>query len=277
MLIASPSDLRDERDLVERAIHKWNAVHSSHMGVVLLPVRWETNASAEMGASAQDVINRQIVDDSDVLIGFFWTRLGTPTASHSSGTAEELGRVLDAGKSAALFVSRRPADPHLVDQDQLTALKDFLDTQRANGLVVEFQSPEELAGQVIDSLTRIVHERFANTPVPVAVPAALAMAEVQAEHLGHGNDHRLVVQNVGTGEARQVTVETVATGQDGGAGGTGWHLMEGDKPIEFLPPAASFSFAVPIHFGMSSRVNCTVRWVNPDDSEGSSRQTLSFY
>ena len=65
VLIASPSDLREERDRVEAAIHKWNAVHSGYTGVRLLPVRWETNASAEMGAPAQDVINRQMVDDSD--------------------------------------------------------------------------------------------------------------------------------------------------------------------------------------------------------------------
>ncbi len=92
VLIASPSDLRDERDRVERTIHRWNALHAAHVGVVLMPVRWETNASAEMGGAAQDLINRQIVDESDVLVGMFWTRLGTPTATNVSGTAEELQR-----------------------------------------------------------------------------------------------------------------------------------------------------------------------------------------
>lgn len=85
VLIASPSDLRSERDLVERAIHRWNAVQSAYAGVVLLPVRWEINATAEMGAPAQHIINRQIVDDSDVLIDVFWTRLGTPTATTRAG------------------------------------------------------------------------------------------------------------------------------------------------------------------------------------------------
>lgn len=153
ILIASPSDLRDERDRVERMIHRWNALHAAHIGVVLMPVRWDTNASAEMGGSAQDVIHRQIVDVSDILIGMFWTRLGTPTATSVSGTAEELQRFLDAGKPAALLRSRKPADVETVDRDQFASLKAFLDAQRGNGLVLDFQTPEELAALVEQSLT----------------------------------------------------------------------------------------------------------------------------
>ena len=44
VLIASPSDLTDERQAVTDAINEWNAEHASAEGVVLLPVRWETHA-----------------------------------------------------------------------------------------------------------------------------------------------------------------------------------------------------------------------------------------
>lgn len=92
-----------------------NALHAAHVGVVLMPVRWETNASAEMGGAAQDLINRQIVDDSDVLVGMFWTRLGTPTATNVSGTAEELQRFLDGAKPAALVTGFNAIDQQGVD------------------------------------------------------------------------------------------------------------------------------------------------------------------
>lgn len=279
VLIASPSDLRKERDLVEHAMHRWNAVQAAHAGVVLLPVRWEINASAEMGAPAQDVINRQIVDDSDVLLGMFWTRLGTPTASHESGTAEELSRFLDARKPAALYVARIPADPFTVDQDQMTALKQFLDAQRAKGLVGEFQSPEDLVAQVTDTLTRFVRERFEGASAVASSPAAapVATADVRAEHYSVGTDHRVAIQNVGSGEARNVTVENVAAGSAFGDFEKSWQLIDADAPIDFLAPGGSMQFIVPISFGSPPRVNITVHWLNPDDSEGSSRQTLSIY
>lgn len=273
VLIASPSDLRDERDRVERTIHRWNALHAAHVGVVLLPVRWETNASAEMGGAAQDLINRQIVDDSDVLVGMFWTRLGTPTATNVSGTAEELQRFLDAGKAAALFKSRRPADLETVDHEQFAALKSFLDSQRANGLVLDFETPEQLAGLVEQSLTRFVRERFGDLPVPAVAPRPALEADVRAEHQGYGSDHWVVIQNIGSAEARQVTIET----RDAGDGDGSWDLMEGDRPVDFLPAGANYQYRASIDFGSPSRVNCTVRWLNPDDSDGSSRQTLSIY
>lgn len=273
VLIASPSDLRDERDRVVRTIHRWNALHAAHVGVVLMPVRWETNASAEMGGSAQDLINRQIVDDSDVLIGMFWTRLGTPTATNVSGTAEELQRFLDAGKAAALFKSRKPADLDTVDHDQFAALKSFLDTQRGNGLVLDFETPEELAALVEQSLTRFVRERFGELPVPGVAPRPRSVADVRAEHVSFGTDHRVVIQNVGTGEARTVTIET----KDANGGDGTWDLIESDRPVDFLPGGGTYQYMAALDMGGPSRVNCTVGWVNPDDSEGSSRQTLSAF
>jgi hypothetical protein len=44
---------------------------------------------SEFGTYAQDVLNDQIVDDSDAGIVVFTDRLGTPTDSHESGTAEK--------------------------------------------------------------------------------------------------------------------------------------------------------------------------------------------
>ena len=166
-----------------------------------------------MGAPAQDVVNRRVVDNSDVLVAFFWTRLGTPTTTGVSGTGEELKRVLDAGKPAALFMSRRPADPHAVDPEQFASLKAILDTQRGNGLVMEFQTPEELSARVTDSLTRVVHERFVDSQFLLQPRIPEAVADVRALHLGLGSDSWVVVRNVGSVQARDVILETVdATG-----------------------------------------------------------------
>jgi len=78
VFIASPSDLTTERDLIEQVIHRWNADNAEAAATVLLLVRWETHASAEAGGHPQAIVNRQIVEGSDMLMGAFWTRMGTP-------------------------------------------------------------------------------------------------------------------------------------------------------------------------------------------------------
>jgi hypothetical protein len=79
VLIASPSDLPEEREIASRAVHEWNDQHAVAESVVLLPVKWETHAMPESGVRPQAAINRQLVTSSDILIGMFWTKIGTST------------------------------------------------------------------------------------------------------------------------------------------------------------------------------------------------------
>jgi hypothetical protein len=57
------------------------------------------------------MLNEQIVDDSDMGIGVFTDRLGSPTPEHPSGTAEELNRPLAAGKDVAVLKNDCPRPP----------------------------------------------------------------------------------------------------------------------------------------------------------------------
>ncbi len=125
ILIASPSDVDEEREVAARIIQDWNDLHSFNKKIVLLPVRWETHSSPTYGIRPQEAINRQVVDDCDMLIGFFWTKLGTPTGIDISGTVEEITRVANAEKPVMLYFSKRGKDPSLIDIDQLTALNQF--------------------------------------------------------------------------------------------------------------------------------------------------------
>ena len=76
VLIASPSDLEEERRAATDAINEWNAQHAAAEAAVLLPVKWETHATPETGVSPQGSINRQLVGNSDLLVGMFWTKFG---------------------------------------------------------------------------------------------------------------------------------------------------------------------------------------------------------
>jgi hypothetical protein len=81
VLIASPSDLEEERRAATDALNEWNAQHAAAEATVLLPVKWETHATPETGVRPQSSINRQLVTNSDLLVGMFWIKFGTNAVS----------------------------------------------------------------------------------------------------------------------------------------------------------------------------------------------------
>jgi hypothetical protein len=107
VLIASPGDTVNERQVLRGALEDWNGINADQ-GVMVLPLMWERDATPEMGDRPQGVINRQLVDLADLLIGVFWTRLGTPTSEAESGTVEEIERCIEAGNPVLLYFSSKP-------------------------------------------------------------------------------------------------------------------------------------------------------------------------
>src|ERR1700722_3492592 len=140
ILIASPSDVKDERLILEDVIYEWNSVYSRDRRVVLLPVRWETHSAPEMGEPPQVILNQQIVDNCDMAIGVFWTRLGTPTTKAESGTAEEIQRVGTAGKPVMLYFSRAMIDPDTLDIGEYQRLREFKSATYPSGLIETYSS-----------------------------------------------------------------------------------------------------------------------------------------
>ena len=125
ILIASPSDVTAERDLAVRTIQEWNNLNASERQVVILPLRWETHSAPEYGQRPQEIINRQVVDHCDLLVGIFWTRVGSPTGASESGTIEEIERVATDGKPVMLYFSQAKQDPDKIEVEQLARLREF--------------------------------------------------------------------------------------------------------------------------------------------------------
>lgn len=135
IVIASPSDVEEERDLVSSLIQSWNDLYSSTRKTVLLPLKWETHTAPEYGTRPQEVVNRAIIDECDLLVGIFWCRIGSPTGVADSGTLEEIERVGNAGKPVMLYFSRIPIEPDKMDFAQFEKLQDFKQKTYPKGLV----------------------------------------------------------------------------------------------------------------------------------------------
>lgn len=152
VMIASPSDVAAERRAVREIIYEWNVRHADEQNKVLLPVGWETHATPDMSSSPQDAINRQILFPSDLLIGIFWTRIGTPTAEYASGAVEEIERHIAAGKPAMLYFSEKPISPSSLDKIQYDELINFKKSCQPRGLYKGFKSLSDFKKQFENNL-----------------------------------------------------------------------------------------------------------------------------
>ncbi len=140
VMIASPGDVASERSIVRDVIYEWNAVHSNSRNIVLLPIGWESRASPEMGGKPQEIINNQILDKCDLLVGVFWTRIGTPTTEYASGTVEEIEKHIKLEKPAMLYFSSQPVAMDTVDIEQVQELKRFKESCQSSGLYEGYDS-----------------------------------------------------------------------------------------------------------------------------------------
>lgn len=158
VLVASPSDVQVERQIVHEVIQAWNAVHAQDMGIVLLPLAWETHSRPQLGDRPQALINSQVVAHADILVGVFWTKLGTPTGEASSGTVEEIERLREEGKPVLLYFSSVPVAPDSVDANQYHQLKTFRDRVRDEGLFYAYDSVAQFRDALHSHLLREVRD-----------------------------------------------------------------------------------------------------------------------
>jgi hypothetical protein len=184
ILIASPGDVLQEREAVAEIIHEWNDLNSRDRGLVLLPLRWETHSSPELGLPPQEVINRQVADYSDLVVGVFWTRLGTPTKDAVSGTAEEISRAVTAGKPVMLYFSKTKADLDTVDLDEYKKLREFRESIMPKGLVEQYSSLSEFRDKFSKQLAISIRDLVSHDTVQEqgersleAPPLSLALAQ----------------------------------------------------------------------------------------------------
>jgi hypothetical protein len=131
VFVASPSDVKEERELMESVIKQLNQIWSSTLGITYELLKWETNVRPAFSTEPQAVINTQIGSEYDVFIGIFWGRIGTSTQKANSGTVEEFQNALSRNKSTGgvpeimLYFKDAPIPPSKVDTQQLQSLLDF--------------------------------------------------------------------------------------------------------------------------------------------------------
>jgi hypothetical protein len=209
IIIASPSDVPEERSIVRAVIAEWNALNASERSLVLLPIGWETHSSPELGGRPQQIINDRLLKRADLLVGIFWTRIGSPTGKAVSGSIEEIQEHHKERKPIMLYFSNAPVRPDSVDQSQYAQLTSFKEWARREGLIETFESSTDFRLKFLRQLSLILRDNpylKALSKKPLTTPTGIGAAPgfLPARPQGVGL----------SGEARQL-LTTAATDQQG--------------------------------------------------------------
>jgi hypothetical protein len=118
------------------------------------------------------------IEDSDILIGIFWKRFGTPVEGAKSGTEHEFQEAYNAwkkqGRPQILFYFKRRAYELKSKQeaDQLGQVLEFKQSFPEEGLYWEYKTPAMFERLVRTHLTKIIRNlrnrkpRLLERPVP---------------------------------------------------------------------------------------------------------------
>lgn len=230
LLISCPSDVSEYVGMLEKEIIHFNNFYGRSNNVIVRTRHWSKDSYSEFGNHPQKLLNKQIVDSSDMALGVFWTRFGTPTENYGSGTEEEIERMLSMGKQVFLYFLDKPVNLSKIDPEQYKKIQAFMDTHKNEGiffnvpderaLVTKFRENLEL---YFDSIIRgaefkkssdkkeilwvddrpenNVYER--NTLEQYGLTFTLALSTLQALHCMEHNKFALIISDMGRKEGNR--------------------------------------------------------------------------
>lgn len=125
IFLASPGDVKKERELFVSVVERVNKVKAKPLGILLEPCGWE-----DLGPGSgrpQELINEEQLLKSDLVVMLLWARWGSPTGEYSSGFEEEYN-LADTNEIPIWFYFREISEQMLADPGpQLQKVLDFRD------------------------------------------------------------------------------------------------------------------------------------------------------
>lgn len=158
VLLSAPGDAKRFCDAADEEIAQVNRSLSETSGVELYPMDWRRDSRADSGDEPQALLNKQIVDDADIVLSIFYERFGTPTKNYGSGTEEEIRIALDQDKRVLLYFWSPPSGYQPDDLSQFEAIERFRSSLGKKTLYKQFDSEEQLRKLVRHDFTGLVFE-----------------------------------------------------------------------------------------------------------------------
>lgn len=255
VMISSPGDTTEEVEAVKNALHGWNGSRSESAQTILLPRFWKTDAVPTMSSTGgQSVINSQLLDDADIVIALFDSRLGKETDTAVSGTAEEIERAADNGTPVHVWFSDEPIDRKSADFAELARLQQFRDELEKKGLLGVYSDLNDLSYKIRDAIESDINDMGLGAPsVKRKGEHALPRLRVDRELDGRGKERTSVaLENKSTSiTAEDITVDFREW--------TGSVYRENDKPFS-LPPLQEVRWSAGFSMGDPLQITAVLNW-----------------
>jgi tetratricopeptide (TPR) repeat protein len=166
VVIASPGDVKAERELIPRVVEEVNRNIARPRGLHLDVYRWETDSYPGFHPQGpQGLIDPLLkIEDCDLLIGIFWRRFGTPVSDAKSGTEHEFRLAYNGWKKNSnpqimVYFSQRPYTPKSKEEtDQWGLLLQFKKEFPREGLWWDYKSKSEFETLLRNHLTIFLKE-----------------------------------------------------------------------------------------------------------------------
>ena len=151
-LISCPADVAEYVDMLEKEVLHFNNFFGRSNNIIVRTRHWSKDSYSEFGNPPQELLNKQIVDSSDLALGVFWTRFGTPTENYGSGTEEEIERMLAMGKQVFLYFLDKPVCPSQINQEQYKKIQTFMNKHKNEGIFFSVPDEKTLANKFRENL-----------------------------------------------------------------------------------------------------------------------------
>lgn len=167
IFIGSPSDVQEERDIIEEIIEEMNGYYE-HLDVPKLKIiSLKRDVRSKIGNfEGQTVIDKQIEDKYNVFIGILWKKFGTKTEKYDSGTEQEFKNAFDKYEQNPqsmeimfYFCTRPPKDLNELDGEQLALIQKFRKKLENKGLYKTYSSIDEFRDLIKSDLKLLVTQR----------------------------------------------------------------------------------------------------------------------
>ncbi|RQW02926.1 NACHT domain-containing protein, partial [candidate division KSB1 bacterium] len=173
LVLSSPRDVAEERDIVELVAAELNKGVAADYNVLFEVVRWETDAFPGFHkAGPQGLIDPILdIENCDILIGIFWQRFGTPTRDAGSGTEHEFMKAYESWKqkdSPQIMMYFKDAEVRLAtaaDAEQYRKVHEFREKFPEEGLYWRYGDSRQFERLVRNHLTQFLKHQTPNERV----------------------------------------------------------------------------------------------------------------
>src|SRR5713226_1743228 len=125
VFVGAPSDVDEAHDVIRGQIEQWNRDHGPLSRARLEVTNWRTHSHPAAGGRPQALINRQVVDQSDIVVGIFRSRFGSATGAARSGTEEEIRRSIRRHKKVMVYFASLPEPKRRSERNEFGRIEAF--------------------------------------------------------------------------------------------------------------------------------------------------------